>query len=243
MDRNARLDLLLRLLRDRPGITAAELAEHSGISLRSVFRDLAYLRDRGYPVESSRGRGGGLRLHPNWGLGPDLLSAEEALGVLLSLALTDRLALPMFGAGLGRARKKVVDAFPSHDKKRLTPLRERVLVGPAASAQVVASYGTPDAAAVRALQSAFVRERLITAVYAREDGERTERSVEPHAILLSWPAWYLLGFDHLRSEVRTFRLDRFVTVREERVSFRPRPRAMITEIWGCDAADPTSWRL
>ena len=113
MDRSHRLDLVLRILRDRPGITAAELARQAETSVRNVFRDVAYLRDRGYPIESSRGRGGGLRLHPNWGLGRVLLSSEEALGVLLSLALTDRLGLPMFGSGLSRARKKVVDAFPT----------------------------------------------------------------------------------------------------------------------------------
>jgi predicted DNA-binding transcriptional regulator YafY len=60
---------VLRLLRDRPGITAPELAERVGSSTRSVFRDLAVLRERGYPIESSRGRGGGLRLHPLRGLG------------------------------------------------------------------------------------------------------------------------------------------------------------------------------
>jgi predicted DNA-binding transcriptional regulator YafY len=118
-----------------------------------------------------------------------------------------------------------------------------VLVAPPASARVAASYRTPDPAAVTALQSAFVQERLITAVYVREDGERTERRVEPHAILLSWPAWYLLGFEHLRGEVGTFRLDRFESVREEPERFRPRPHAMIVETWGPDCDDPSAWRL
>jgi len=243
VDRNDRLDLALRILRDRPGVTASELARHLETSVRSVFRDLGYLRGRGYPIESSRGRGGGLRLHPNWGLGRVLLSSEEALGVLLSLALTDRLGLPMFGSGLTRARKKVVDAFPSSEKRLLTPLRERVLVGPPASARVAGSYGSPDVTAVRRLQTAFVRERLITATYVREDGQRSDRRIEPHAILLSWPAWYLLGFDHLRAEVRTFRLDRFVSVREEAESFSPSPHAMIVEIWGPESDDPSTWRL
>jgi predicted DNA-binding transcriptional regulator YafY len=243
MDRTDRLDLMLRMLRGRPGVTAAELSAQLGTSVRSVFRDLAYLRDRGYPIESSRGRGGGLYLHPNWGLGRVLLSSEEALGVLISLALTDRLGLPMFGGGLGRARKKVVDAFPSHERRRLTPLRSRVLVGPPASERVRTSYRAPEPSAVRALQSAFVGERLITAVYVREDGTRTERRVEPHAILLNWPAWYLLGFDHLRGEVRTFRVDRFVSVREEEEAFRPRPHAIIAEVRRGDYDEPGIWSL
>jgi predicted DNA-binding transcriptional regulator YafY len=243
MDRHGRLDLLLRVLRDRPGITAAELAGYVETSARSVFRDIAYLRERGYPIESSRGRGGGLRLDPRWGPGRVLLSAEEALGVLLGLALTERLGLPMFGAGLGRARRKLVDAFPTHERKRLTPLRERVLVGPPASERVARSYGRPDAHVLRPLQSAFVRERLATCAYVREDGERSERRIEPHAILLNWPAWYLLAFDQLRSEVRTFRLDRFQSVREEATTFRPRPHAIFRELEGLDADDGRSWRL
>jgi predicted DNA-binding transcriptional regulator YafY len=243
MDRSDRLELLLRRLRDRPGITAAELARDLDTSPRSVFRDIAHLRDRGYPIESSRGRGGGLRLHPNWGLGRMLLSSEEALSVLLSLALTERLGLPMFGVGLGRARKKLVDAFPQSERKRLNPLRERVLVGPSASERVRSSYGTPDPSAVRTLQRAFVHERMVTVVYAREDGTRAERRVEPHAILLNWPAWYVLGFDHLRGEVRTFRLDRFESVREEQETFRPRPRTVLAELEGLDCDDPSTWRL
>jgi predicted DNA-binding transcriptional regulator YafY len=44
-------------------------------------------------------------------------------------------------------------------------------------------------------------------------------------MLISWPAWYLLGFDHLRREARMFRFDRFRNVEvEEHSSFRARPR-------------------
>lgn len=243
MDRTDRLDLLIRRLGDRPGITAADLAQDLGTSIRSVFRDLARLRDRGYPIESSRGVGGGLRLHPNWGVGKVLFSSEEALGVLLSLAIAERLHLPMFAPALGRARRKVVDAFPSQVRRLLAPLRERILVGPSASRAVRESYRQPDTAAAGRLQSAFVRERIVSVEYVKEDGERSRRRVEPHAILLNWPAWYLLGFDHLRAEARTFRLDRFLAVREEPEAFRPRPRAILSETVGLEASHLVRWSL
>ncbi len=242
MDRTARLDLLRRLLGDRPGITAAELARQLRTSTRSVFRDLAYLRDRGYPIESSRGRGGGLRLHPNWGLGRVLLSAEEALAALLSLAIAERLGLPMFSADLSRARRKVVDAFPPLERRRLTPLRERILVGPPASRAVRESYQPPVPAAAHRLQAAFVREHVISGEYTKQNGERTRRRVEPHAILINWPAWYLLGHDFLRGEPRTFRLDRFVSVEEEPMTFRPRPQILVAAIGGLDVASQR-WSL
>src|SRR3954464_13116457 len=138
-----RLDLLARVVRDRPGITSDMLARELGVSVRSVFRDIEHLRDRGYPIEADRGRGGGIRLHSSWGLGRVLLSSEEALCTLLSLAISEKLSFPMFSSEVSRARKKIVDAFPTNERRRIAPLRERVFIGNQSSARVGGSYCTP----------------------------------------------------------------------------------------------------
>ena len=225
MQRVDRLDLLIRFLRDRPGVTVAVLARELGVSARSVFRDLDHLRERGYPIESDRGRGGGVRLHASWGLGKVLLTSEEALCTLLSLAISEKLSFPIFSSEVSRARKKIVDAFPTRERKRIGPLRERVFIGQPASAAVRSSYRAPDPRVMRPLQIAFVREAIVRAYYMKENGESSIRRVEPHAMLIAWPAWYVLGFDHLRGEPRTFRFDRFSAVEiEEHSTFRARPR-------------------
>src|SRR5215510_569486 len=154
MHRIERLDLLTRVLRDRPGITAADLASALNVSIRSVFRDLDHLRERGYPIEADRGRGGGVRLHSSWGLGRVLLSSEEALCTLLSLAISEKLGFPMFSSDVAHARRKIVDAFPTAERKRIAPLRERIFVGRPASAAVRGSYANPDAGVMRPLQVA-----------------------------------------------------------------------------------------
>ena len=225
-----RLELLLRVLRDRPGITADVVARDFGVSTRTIFRDLDALRRRGYPVEADRGRGGGLRLHPRYGLGRVLLARDEALCALLALAVAERLGFPMFGGELRRARRRLTDAFPPAERRRLGPLRERVFVGAPASAAVRASYAEPDAAVARPLQAAFVDERTVRATYAREDGTARERRLEPHALLVNWPAWYLVAHDHLRGETRPFRLDRFTGVHAEDERFRPRPRDVLRHL-------------
>ena len=225
MQRIDRLDLLTRVLRDRPGITVKELARELGTSPRSVFRDIDHLRERGYPIEADRGRGGGLRLHASWGLGKVLLSTEEALCTLLSLAISEKLSFPMFAPEISRARKKIVDAFPASERKRIAPLRERIFIGRPASTRVVSTYVAPEPAIMRRLQVAFVRETIVRADYVKETGELSVRRLEPHAMLINWPAWYLLGFDYLRGEPRTFRFDRFRVVElEEESVFRARPR-------------------
>jgi predicted DNA-binding transcriptional regulator YafY len=225
-----RLDLVARTLRDRPGLTAADLAEALGVSQRSIFRDLDTLRERGFPIEGSRGRGGGLRLHPNWGLGRVLLSHEEALCTLLSLAISEKVGMPMFAGATGRARRKIVDAFPMSERRRIAPLRERIFVGVPASARVRASYSDPEAAPSRALQAAFVAEQRVVADYMREDGEVSERTLEPHALVINWPAWYLVAFDLSRGASRTFRMDRFRRVHALPDTFRSRPSEMVSEL-------------
>jgi predicted DNA-binding transcriptional regulator YafY len=236
MQRVDRLDLLARILRDRPGITVPVLARELDVSVRSVFRDLDHLRERGYPIEADRGRGGGVRLHASWGLGKVLLSSEEALCTLLSLAISEKLSFPMFAADVSRARKKIVDAFPTSERRRIAPLRERVFIGRPASAAVGTSYCVPDAASMRRLQVAFVREVTVRADYTKENGESSNRRLEPHAMLIHWPAWYLLCFDHMRGEPRTFRFDRFRDVEiEDESPFKPRPRDLAATLL-CEGA-------
>jgi predicted DNA-binding transcriptional regulator YafY len=224
-----RLDALARVLRDRPGITARELAEELGVSTRSVFRDLGTLRDRGFPVESARGRGGGMRVRGNWGLGRVLLGREEALCTLIGLAVAEKLGMPLFASELGRARRKIGDAFPSSEQRRLAPLRERILVGLPASAAVRASYGRPDTDVMRRLESAFVELRVLTVGYIREDGQRSLRRVEPHALVINWPAWYLLARDLERGATRTFRLDRFISIDPENSPFTAMTSSMVRD--------------
>jgi predicted DNA-binding transcriptional regulator YafY len=90
---------------------------------------------------------------------------------------------------------------------------------------------------MRQLQVAFVTERIVRAEYVKETGEASDRRVEPHALMIMWPAWYLLAYDHLRGEPRVFRFDRFRNVRlEDGATFRARPREIATATLGqhCD---------
>ncbi|MGH6689853.1 MAG: helix-turn-helix transcriptional regulator, partial [Gammaproteobacteria bacterium] len=80
--RLSRLEELKGLLKAREHSTAEALASELGVSRRTLQRDLAILRDSGLPIEAARGRGGGMRLHPNWALGRTHFSAAEAIDLL-----------------------------------------------------------------------------------------------------------------------------------------------------------------
>jgi predicted DNA-binding transcriptional regulator YafY len=199
-----RLEELRGLLKSREHVTARELADELGIGLRTLSRDIEVLRNAGAPIESDRGRGGGLRLQRNWALGRLHLSPEEAIDLLLSIAIAEQLNLPLLLTQLAPVRRKIVAAFGENFQPRIRSLRRRIFVGKPASAAVISGYQSPDVTRLSMVSDAFFNQRRARIVY----GTLTTREIEPHFLFLSLPVWYLLAFDKLRQDVRHFRIDR-----------------------------------
>lgn len=221
--RLGRLRELAGLLKARDHVTAAELAGELGVSRRTLQRDLAVLRGDGVPVESDRGRGGGLRLQRNWALGRLHLTSAEAIDLLLSLAIAERINSPILLGQLAAIRRKVAAAFAESYQVSIRSLRRRILVGSPASAVVLGSYRPPGPAGLAAIAEGFVAARVIEIVYAGETGRPLRRVIEPHYLQLNMPVWYLLAHDRLRGAVRHFRVDRVRSAVLSGERFRVRP--------------------
>src|SRR5437016_13982249 len=65
------------LLESRDAVTTQELASALGVSLRTITRDLNWLRDAGLPVTAQRGRLGGVTMPPGSGLDLTRLTPGE----------------------------------------------------------------------------------------------------------------------------------------------------------------------
>src|ERR1700729_3041016 len=65
------------LLESRDAVTTQELASALGVSLRTITRDLNWLRDAGLPVTAHRGRLGGVTMLPGSGLDLTRLTPGE----------------------------------------------------------------------------------------------------------------------------------------------------------------------
>jgi predicted DNA-binding transcriptional regulator YafY len=207
-----RLEALKALLKAREHATAADLSAELGVSLRTLNRDLAMLRDSGVPIESDRGRGGGLRLQRNWSLGRLHLSPEEAIDLLLSIAIAERMNSPLLLQQLAPIKRKIVAAFSEGYQGKIRALRKRILVGAPASAQVLASFSPPARKPLAGIADAFFNMKCIAIDYVDQNGVVTSRKVEPQFLYLNVPVWYLLAWDRLRAAVRHFRIDRIKSV-------------------------------
>jgi predicted DNA-binding transcriptional regulator YafY len=218
-----RLEAVKALLADRDVTTVGDLAADLGVSMRTVQRDLVALRDLGMPIESDRGRGGGIRLEPGWSLGRVHLNESEALGMLLSLTIAEKIGSPLLLDDLRSVRRKVSAAFAPAQSRRIRALRRRVLVGGQASDRVLTTYTPPQASITQGLMRAFLYQHVASIRYQDQSGTVTDREIETQYLYYNLPVWYALAWDRLREDVRFFRLDRLQQIQALAADFRLRP--------------------
>jgi predicted DNA-binding transcriptional regulator YafY len=165
-------------------------------------------------------------MHRNWALGRLHLTPAEAIDLLLSVAIAERLDSPLLLRQLAPIKRKLVAAFSDTHQSRIRSLRKRILVGRPASPHVIASFRQPPRGAIAGTAEAFFNMRCIAIDYVDQRGATSTREVEPQFLYLSLPVWYLLAWDRLRGAVRYFRIDRIRSVRALDAVFRladPRP--------------------
>lgn len=214
-----RLDVLeSRLKADEP-LTLGRLAAELGVSVRTLARDVAILRERGVPLEADRGRGGGLRLDRRWAVGRLQLNYREAIDLLVSLAVAEELQL----AHLASIRHKLAASFGPELRTRVAALRKRILIGPLASTAVLGGFALPARAETDRVFRAFVERRRLRFAYVDGAGARSRRLAEPQLLVLNFPVWYLTAWDCERHAVRSFRLDRIGQSVVESEAFALRP--------------------
>jgi len=208
MNRISRLARIEAHLKQGDALTVQALAEELGISVRTATRDIDILREQGLPIEADRGRGGGIRLSSRWGIGRMNLNYTEAVDLLVSLAIAEQMQSQIFLANLRSIRTKLVASFSPDKRSKVDKLKSRVLVGGTASFTVQQSMSKKRERIVGKLHEAFVEMQTCKIIYRADDGNRTTRTIEPHYLLLNYPVWYVLAWDHLRDAPRTFRVDR-----------------------------------
>ena len=202
MRRKSRLFALAEALRARrTGVTAAELAERFGVTLRTIYRDLEALQDAGLPLRAERGRGGGYALDKSYQLPPINFTAREAalLVVLARMAVEQRL-VPFHGA-IERAADKVRAALSTSAQRELL-----ALVG---ELQIVGIPALPIAAGVRdAIETAWFESRPLRIVYQKPGGHVAPRIVKVRNLVFDRSLTLLNCVDLESSHDRQFRLDR-----------------------------------
>jgi predicted DNA-binding transcriptional regulator YafY len=208
MNIRSRHDAIVRNLRRSGTSTVAELSQDVGASRRTVLRDISALRDEGFVIHSEPGRGGGLQLDPQSVQATARLSVAEVFALLISVASMRAAGnLPFSGladAGLAKIEK----ALPSDKVRDLRRFLDCLYVGELAPQVDLSNMGAMDSALLPAFETAFLERLQLRFQYRDAKGVVTSRIVEPQAMLILPPLWYLVAWDPVRKDFRYFRMDR-----------------------------------
>lgn len=206
---------LLELLQTYGRLSGPELSRRLGVGERTVRRYMILLADLGIPVEAGRGRVGGYRLRPGYKLPPLMFSEDEALALVLGLLLVRRTGLAGTPADAEGALGKVERVMPEALRARVRAVQEAVVLTGAA-------HDTRTAATlIGVLSEATHRRRRVWLRYRAARGEETVREVDVYGVVCRDGVWYAVGYDHLRADLRTFRVDRMRDVWMRAETFTP----------------------
>ena len=129
MRRTERLFAMAEYLRGRrTGVTAEDLAERFGVTIRTVYRDLDSLRDASLPLHAERGRGGGYALDKAYSLPPVNFMSREAAVLVTAGSLLLRMRLLPLVDTLSSALDKVRAALPTDGQRELARLHGEELI-------------------------------------------------------------------------------------------------------------------
>jgi predicted DNA-binding transcriptional regulator YafY len=199
----ARLLELLELLQAQTLITGRDIAERLAIDARTVRRYVAALQALGIPVEGQRGVGGGYRIKPGFRLPPLMLSDDEAVVVALGVVAAGRLGLTASEDTIEGAQAKIHRVLPDALRRRVEALEATLAFTTAAPVGAPVTGET-----VLLLADAIRRRRRLRVAYRSFAGDNTRRELSPHGLVVHSGRWYLAAYDHMRDDLRTFRVDR-----------------------------------
>lgn len=213
MNRLERISAILVKLQSRPVVTAREIAEQFGISMRTVYRDIRTLEESGIPVSGEAGQG--YSLVDGFKLPPLMFTTDEALSFLMAEKLvshqTDGETYDMFRSGMDKVRAvlKSTDKDVLHNFDRSIRISRNHNAPPPVPANVL-----------QPLMKSLLNKKQINLEYkAAYNYEITHRTVEPQGIFFMSGSWYILAWCNLRSDYRTFHLGRVISVKTTEQSF------------------------
>ncbi len=209
VNRTERLFAVILLLQNRPNMSSRDLAEHFGVSRRTIFRDLRALSDSGVPLTYAEG--GGYEILDGYQLPPLMLSAREAATLLTGIAFMKLQPDASLRKDAGQVGLKIRTVLPAEVRDFIDRLQERTVLDPY-WLHAVQSEDNEEGRWYR-LSEAVARQRAVIMEYFVESrDELTRRSVDPLGLVYYTDHWNLIAFDHLRQDIRNFRLDQIRTL-------------------------------
>jgi len=220
MSRSERLLRLLHLMRRyRRPVSGAVLAQELGISLRTLYRDIASLQSQGADIEGEPGVGYVLR--PGFMLPPLMFTQTELEALMLGFRWVSKLADRNMTLAADDALAKISAVLPANLRHELET--NTLLVGP----RTILDDESVD---LDILRVAIRTEHKLRITYSDEQGKILERVIWPFALGYFQRCRILVGWCEQREDFRHFRSDRILVLTPLGERY-PQRRARLLQAW------------
>ena len=206
---------VLALLQAHGRMSGSELAGRLEVNIRTLRRYIVMLQDLGIPIEAERGRNGAYVLSAGFKLPPMMFTNEEALALTVGLISARRLNLADTDRAVESAFAKLERVMPLELKIRVRALTETITLDPNR-----ASSTPPSEAVLSTMSSAAQLQQRVHVRYHPNEGQDTERDFDPYGLTYYLHKWYVVGYCHLRQDLRSFRLDRIIQINTINAHFK-----------------------
>jgi predicted DNA-binding transcriptional regulator YafY len=219
MSRAERLLALMQVLRrHREPVGGAALAQELGVSLRTLYRDIASLQAQGAAIAGEAGVGYVLR--PGFTLPPLMLSEEEIEALVLGSRWVAAHTDPELAEAARNALAKIHAVLPA-------PLRHEL----ESNALLVPAPHAPGPEALLAsIRRAIRAQRKLRLDYRDAAGTPSERVVWPFALGFFEQTRMVAAWCERRVGYRHFRVDRIATLEVLQDRY-PRQRQQLLKEW------------
>lgn len=230
MSRSERLlDLIQILRRHRRPVSGRTLAGEMGVSIRTLYRDIATLQGQGAPIEGEAGLG--YVLKPGFMLPPLMFTDEEIEAVVLGSRWVAKQPDKRLSAAATDALAKIAAVLPDDLREDLDATA--LLVGPGAEATEGIDLGL--------VRLAIRNERKLGFLYRDGAGAQSKRMVWPFAIGFFDKVRVMVAWCETRQDFRHFRADRMSGLNATDVRY-PRRRQSLLKEWRATLDTPQAGR-
>lgn len=219
-----RLKLLL-LLQSNRKLTVNDIADNFGISRRTVFRDMRSLQEMEVPVTHEQDAGYGLM--KGYNVPPLMFTPKQMAIIMVGLSFVKTQVDETMIEDAREVEMKIQSVVPAHLKNFINELESKAIVDP---------YYKPDVTPMRGgnwfvICNAMTEKNTIRFSYFdKKKIKSKDRVVDPYLLVHYGDHWNVLGFDHVRKDIRNFILDRMSDVLIQNETFVPqeiRPEDLI----------------
>lgn len=193
------------------------LARELGISLRTLYRDIASLQAQGAPIEGEPGLGYVLR--PGFTLPPLMFNEDEVEALMLGSHWVSENSDPRLAQAAMDVAAKVAAVLPP-DKRELFDNPGLLIVRRGSGAN-------DNLAPIR---EAIRKERKLKIDYNDVGRSPSSRAIWPFAVGFFEQARVVAAWCELRQDYRHFRIDRIVSLTETDIRY-PKRRAVLLKDW------------